>query len=479
MYDVTDVLDLIVRYFSSRIWMALFIASTVYLFFRLKTFHKRAAAAALIAFCLVVNSFVIRIFTMLDENSTYYRNLWAIPSMLLIGIAVIDGFMRLPRWYYKTLAVVAFSAVIYFVNQEPIRCRALVFTEDGKMVTADSAEIAEKLEAAYRQARKRALFVLCPPNRGMTYGALSTELSLYGGEWIVYGPETLTDSEHDGVDEISREHQDARFIMEGCCAKGMDYVVVPIHELTESSFREIGCEPVLKTTSYLLYRCEGYAGYTQDINARGLICRRDWHDEQGNPVENEDGYHTLEFEYLDRLTVERYSDLNGAPCNTVSGGYARIEHYFTNFGALRELRYYDASGGLTARLGNGYAVIQYAYQGRRMISRTYYNEREEMFDYTWWNPHSVDLYFYDERGNLIREAFLDKEGNPAPGYDEIIREFDDDDHVLTEGYYLNGRLVNRGDKGYALAVWEYNEDWKVTGIKYFDADRQPVDYTGP
>lgn len=479
MYDVSSVLDLIIRYFSSRIWMTLFIVSVVYIFFRVNSLYKKALIAAFIAFFLVVNVFVIRIFTEAQENATYYRNLWAIPTMLIICMAMTDFFITLPKWYFKALAVVAFSVVIYYANQEPVRCRDLYFSKDGVMVTGDTVMLAEKLETERRARGKQTVFVLCPITSGMSYGTLQSELTLYSGTVSVYGPEFLTDSNHNGIEALSGNNQDAAYIMENCCARGMDYVIVPIHEETEQAFRVIGFEPVLKTDGYFLYKCEGFSGYSQDINARGLICRRDWHDEYGNPVENEEGYHTLEYEYLDGLTVERYSDLNGAPCNTLSGGYARIEQYYTSFGDLRELRYYDASGKLAARLDNGYAVIKYTYQGRRLVSRVYYNEREEMFDYTWWNPHSVELYYYDERGNLIREAFLDKKGNPAPGYDEIIREFDDDDHVLSEGCYLNDRLVNRGDKGYALAVWEYNEDWKVTGIKYFDADGQPVDYTGP
>ena len=98
MYDVINMPDLVVRYFSSIPWLILFILSTVYLFIRMNTARKRGMLASIIVFFLFINAFVISAFTHLGENSSFYRHLWAIPSVAIIGIVVVDLIRIIPKW---------------------------------------------------------------------------------------------------------------------------------------------------------------------------------------------------------------------------------------------------------------------------------------------------------------------------------------------------------------------------------------------
>ena len=164
MYDVIDMPDLVSRYFSSNLWLGAFIVSVIYLFFRLNNAGKRALFAAVVAFFLVVNVFVIRLFTALNENDTFYRNLWAIPSVTIIGIAMVDLVRMMPRWFLKIPAIVAIAIFLYFSNQEYIRCRDQIFSADAKMVPNDIILLGQKLEELREESEKKSN-IYCVPSQ--------------------------------------------------------------------------------------------------------------------------------------------------------------------------------------------------------------------------------------------------------------------------------------------------------------------------
>ena len=342
MYDVIDMPDLVSRYFSSNLWLGAFIVSVIYLFFRLNNAGKRALFAAVVAFFLVVNVFVIRLFTALNENDTFYRNLWAIPSVTIIGIAMVDLVRMMPRWFLKIPAIVAIAIFLYFSNQEYIRCRDQIFSADAKMVPNDIILLGQKLEELREESEKKVIFIVCPASYSRSYGDFRTELNIYSGNLYIFGSSLLDDGSHNGEEELTKENPDVEYIMSKCCTSGIDYLVVSKHENTKEQFYNFGYKPEIVADSYIVYKCTGFCGYKQDLNNYGQIAVKALFDEEDKPRSN-GKYSIIKYTYSRNKTREEYCDEQGNPIKSVCG-YTAYEREVDNQEQLVSLTYYDIHG---------------------------------------------------------------------------------------------------------------------------------------
>lgn len=452
MYDVVNIQDLLVRYFSSTPWLIMYVISIIYLFFRLNTTGKRVLLAAVVSFFLVINAFVIRVFTNLGENSVFYRHLWAIPSFVIIGIAFVDLIRIIPKWYLRIPVVAAIAIFLWFVNQqEYIRCRDQVFSADAKMVPEDVIELGNELGRLRNEENKNVLFVVCPVAYERSYGNMPTELSLYGGCLKVVDSSILTDTDHNGEMELMGENPDIDFIMSTCCSRGMDYVIVSRQNNTENNYRYSGYEPIVSTEGFFLYRCEGFSGYIYDLNARDQVIWKSWYEGNRRAIENDQGYCTVEYEYDNngKLLSEQFKGIEGNLINS-DYGYARRKLKYKN-GLLVESRNYDANGNLCLN------------RDMFAIGEGSYNRKGEL---------TAERY-YNEKGDLISEKYYETEDEhivSSAGYDEVRRLYDDNHNVTFQGYYMSGKLVNLVNKGYAVIDSQYDEEGRIIQERYYNKD---------
>lgn len=473
MYDVVNMPDLVVRYFSSTPWLVAFVISTVYLFIRLNTTRKWALFIAVVVFFLVINAFVIRIFTKLNQNSTFYRHLWAIPSIAIVSIAIIDLIRLLPKWFLKVSAIVAFAIILWFINdQEYIRCRTQFFSTDAKLVPGDVIELGDKLEELRNETGKGTQFVVCPIAYQRSYGTMCTELSLYSGHLNVSDSSILNDTNHNGEEELTGGNPDIDYIMSTACQKGMDYVVVGRRGNSEELFLGQGYEPLLITDEFILYRCEGYLRCKQDLTSWGQTSWKCWYNEDGELCINESGFAKVQYVYDNkgRKITETYTDETGASVNSIEG-YAKCEWRYGDKG-LEEIRLFDANGNPGIRNDFGYSSIRYIRDEKgRVTEECYYNEKDELFDFDFRNPRARTRFEYDNQGNIISEKYFDKDGNASKalaGYDEIRKQYDDNNKLICLGYYADGKLINRIDTGYAEIKYLNDETGDV--VQYIDQD---------
>lgn len=482
MYDVSSISDLVGRYFSSNYWLITFLISVIYLFFRLNTARKKALLAVIAAFFLLINPLVINLFTKLDQNATFYRHLWAIPSMTIIGIAMVDLIVILPKWIFRIPVIVVVGVFLWFTSQEYIRCRELYFSADAKMVQEDVIRISEELENLRSRRQKNTLFIVCPTGYGVQYEDLDAELSLYCGSAQIYDSSYLTDPTHDGETELTGDNPDVPYIMSTCCKNGYDYVIVSNRPSTELSFKEKGYQPILNTEEYILYQCKGYTGYTQDTDAWGQIIWKSWYDEDGKKAKGIEGYYSVRFMYDKKGNIYEetyYYENDEIACE--KWGYARVEKSYDEKGRLTETRLYDEKGDPCIHLSAGWHILRYDWDDRDRIIRIGYFDvhNKPMTDYAsgLGMPHSYEEFAYDDWGNKISERLYNVDGTPAQtnyGYDEIRYEYDDYHNVIRQGYYTEGTLITRNDTGYAEIVYEYNDDNELVKTIYLDQNRNRV-----
>ncbi len=471
MYDVINMPDLVVRYFSSTPWLVVYIFSIVYLFIRLNMAKKRAMLIAAIVFFLFINAFVIKIFTKLDQNSTYYRHLWAIPSIVIVGIGVVDLVRIVPKWYLRIPMIIGLAIGLWFINgQEYIRCRIQIFSTDTKLVPEDVIELGDKLEELRQESGKNILFVVCPYGYERPYGNMVTELELYSGCIRVDDSSLLNGAEHNGEEELTGDNPDVEYIMSVCCENGIDYVIVT--KAAETKFDIFGYEPCLQTENYLMYGCSGYAGYEQDFTEHGKTSWISWHNNLGERALNERGFSFVEYVYdnRDRTIVEQYRDQYGNLTN-INSGYARITWEYSEKG-LMETKFYNSEGNLSDRKDYGYCIVRYIRNEKGQVKeKKFLNAKEELVDFDYQNPRAITRYEYDINGNKISEKYYDSEDKASKalaGYDEIRWLYDGYGHIIREGYYCNGKLIKRSDLGYAEIIIDYNKEGKLEKTIYLD-----------
>lgn len=474
MYDVINMPDLIDRYFSSKLWLGLFVTSIVYLFFRVQAKQKRAFLLTVVAFFIVINAVVIKLFTKLDENSTFYRHLWAVPTAVIIGIAVVDLIKTLPRWYIKIPVVFAFAIFLWFANKEYIRCRNQVFSTDAKMVPEEVIELEEGFETLRDLSGKRTLFVVCPVIYERSYGNMPVELNLYTGFLRVLDSSFLSDYNHNGEAELTGEKPDVKHIMSTSCSNGIDYVIVS--KIAEQEFYTNGYEPALICEDFVVYKCEGYEGYKLDLNSLGLISWMSWYDAKGIPCNNLKGYSYVEYSYdrRSRMISEQYKDKKGNLINSVEG-FARCEREYTSFDKIKEERVFDEFGNACLRANRGYSIVRNEWNEKKQLVKTsYFDENGELACYSNRYPWASVQFTYDAYGNVIGEKHFDKEGNPQKaliaGYDEIRREYDQDHHMILEMFCCNGQLFDRKDLGYAEEEISYDSTGRIIRVSFYNSD---------
>ncbi len=445
MYDVTNMPDLVVRYFSSIPWLVVFILSTVYLFFRLSKEKKRAMLIVCVVFFCVVNSFVIGQFTKLGENSTFYRHLWAVPSIVIVGIAVIDLVRIVPKWYLKIPVIVAMAIGLWFINeQEYIRCRIQIFSTDGTLVPEDVIEIGDGLEELRNEIGKNTLFVICPSGYDRPYGNMVTELGLYNGGLKVSDSSILNDGVHNGEDELLGNNPDVNYIMATCCSSGIDYVIVNYSEDKKEIFGRYGHEPVLRSKSYMIYRCEGHDGLLQDTNEWGQIIKQKYYDAKGDARCNRHGFAEKIIEY------DRH-------------GYVIQEKYLGIKGEL-------------VKNSDGYAVCEYVNTSTGLIvSKIYRNEKEEPIQI---DGRFVTGYEYGDNGIIEKESYYDQFENPMNRVDtgiSIVKyKYDEKDQQIEEWYYNKEGNLTISATGYAGFIRDYNSDGLIVRETYYDENKSEV-----
>ena len=386
-------------------------------------------------FFLFVNSFVIEKFTALGENGTFYRHLWAIPSIVIVGIAIVDLIRILPKWYLRIPVIAVVVVGVWLVNShEYIRLRDLPLSLDAKMVSEDVSRISDELK---RRQNEKKIFVVTPPE-------IRDPLWLYNGDFKVYDTGIFSSLTENGYEIFNEEIQDVDKIMSLSCLRGMDYVVVTKYEDTYTHFHERGYEPVVETDSYMLYECSGFFGVKQDINRWGQTIWTQYYGEDGEPIINSYGYSRAVYEYDQNadLILESYLDQKGNPISRKDKGYAKVKKRYVRHIVTSE-RYYDNTGNLTMS-SDGYAGVERIIDKSNHIIKEMFCDNEEKPTYLSTGYAGIS-YEYDVVGNIITEIYLDengKERNTAMGYSRVRKQYSKDNQIVKEEYYdINGELV--------------------------------------
>ena len=171
--------------------------------------------------------------------------------------------------------------------------------------------------------------------------------------------------------------------------------------------------------------------------------REEYFDLEGNRVMNQDGFHSVDYEYNRRIDPVRktYCDITGKPVRTKTG----------------------------------YVVIKSTFKEHRLIREEYYNGKGKRLYLP--GGQAIEEYEYDDRGNLIGRKYFNKKKEAvciSSGYAQIKYEYNELNQIVQEMYYDNEGKPKTISGGYAGIIYDKNASGYITGMTYIDENGQPV-----
>ncbi len=192
-------------------------------------------------------------------------------------------------------------------------------------------------------------------------------------------------------------------------------------------------EDFLDENGYLIDCVDGYA-YKVNRYKSGILQGVEFYDAQGNPANGPDGYAKQVITYLGRQHQSTWNyDREGKPVGT-----HRITEYmpYLNKNLIISDSWYDTENQM-APGPNGYARVEYGYDGRIQTKVSYYAE-------------DGSLYLYKKAGYAVMESVYEKGLKKSTHY-----------------YGKDNQLI-AGPDGYAYIKYSYQKD-TVTEM-YYNAD---------
>ena len=185
----------------------------------------------------------------------------------------------------------------------------------------------------------------------------------------------------------------------------------------------------------------GYTSREMEYDSGGNIIKETYYDVKGDKTLNTEGYCELRrtFNILGQNIKEEYFGLDGSKTALETGQAATCFEY-DDYGRVTGITFYDINDEpvmIGAVPGSGYHKIVRDYDEDGHIIR-------ECFLGIGGEPevctegYSACEYKYDENGNMTGVIFYDQQGNKAVlsgGYCEVRREYDDNNIMISESYY--------------------------------------------
>lgn len=319
---------------------------------------------------------------------------------------------------------------------------------------------------------------------------------------------------NEGYSVMTRKYDDAGNIVEEafygtdrkpCALKGG--VAKECRKFNEAGLMEE--ESYYDVNGKLFMTERNYAVVQKEYHKNGNCSRIRFLDIHRQPCLCKDNYaeEHIEYDRNNNPTKMSYFGLDGKPCGN-SQGIAVISMKYED-DKLTEERYYDVNGAL-CRGEDGYAVCRGRYDARgRLEKESYYAEEEgREVPVLSTDGCAVKLWEYDDRGNRIRESYLGTDGTPcatstghyafctwkynAGGLKTTGWRHVDVAYQESEGYAkllctynLRGQIIEEtfcnaaGEpcmvKGYATVKKSYNPDGDVVSEERFDTAGNRVD----
>lgn len=294
--------------------------------------------------------------------------------------------------------------------------------------------------------------------------------------------------------------------------KGVVAVTADGYALIERTFDDrdrIVEEAYYGTSKKLIESSDGYAVVHEKYEPLNNVSEETYLDVNRNQIARHEGYAVLRKKYddHDRVVEEAYFDMNGEPVASVKG-YAVVRTSFENGGRTYELSYFDAAnrpardnddGCWNKRVkkeGGGHAIeiacLDEAMKPMRTTKNNFgvrrkYDERENLVEEAFFdengglfclsNAYALLRQKYDKHGRLIEQAFFGADGNllvqPA-GYATVRKKYDEGGRLVEQAFLGADEKLLLQPRGYAIEHHKYDNFGHKIEESYFDQNEKPI-----
>ena len=482
------------------------------LFFLMRERRARFLIPSVIITIVIVNPWFYRYWDALDLYA-YWRVLWIAPVIPVVTAVVPalterTGAMTINRSWISSIIYIAIAGIGIlgivlggsFVYNASRGQFARVGINSSKLPES-IIEIADRLLELDEHPRIIAQYPI-----GVYIRQYTGEIDqLYGRDIDGFIFRTKNDARNING-QVSDPEGDLNAVATFMANDEYEYLVVDGNG-REERLSTAGFELIDTVAGYGIYEAHGTKTQLKERNELGQVVSVTTIDENGKPVNGEDGYATVEWSYDDNglITREFRTDINGIGVADGNGraGYERVyddlshillERYIDPDGKAiansvgyaeyrREYKgsdlisesYYDESGMPVNRIDTGYASIRMIYDNNHnRLSETYYNITDEVVNSL--AGYAKVIRAYDQK-RMISETYFDTQNQPVTivaGYSSKHRTYDENGNMTSESYFDESGFPVNNINGYSKVEYEYDDDKNVILERYENANGNPV-----
>lgn len=261
----------------------------------------------------------------------------------------------------------------------------------------------------------------------------------------------------------------------------VDYVVVKRSKKAKAAFRKRGYNPIGETEGYSIYAVSGTRRTEKILNEKRQVVSATTLDAEGKPYNsNTSAIATREYAY-DRWgnrTEERYYDHTGRRVTMTNGLSGKRKSYVMH--GLAWLINSETNLDMQDQpiLAAGRYETRYRYLRRRDLIEESYCDAEGRLMNRLDTGYAIALKEYDKAGKVISEKYFDVDRKPVActdGYSAYAREYDEEGRLTVEKYYDGQGMPADNRDGFATWRRSYDEDGNLTGEAFLDAQGNTVD----
>lgn len=225
----------------------------------------------------------------------------------------------------------------------------------------------------------------------------------------------------------------------------------------------------------------GVAGVKNSYDDKGFLVQTDYLDADGNIMfVSNNGYATLKYEYDDNGYVSKMSSYDTEGKLIDNGeGMAHQTYLNDENGNWIEAWNYTSNDELVAQKGYSSAGFKCEYDslGRQIEIMSYGVDRKPVPSVV-SSPNCGKRMAYDDRDLLVRETYIDADGNVSvndAGVSSIEIIYDNRGNMIRQNNYASDLVTPKANRyGVASTEWVYDEKGNLTDVNVYDVDGKPT-----
>ena len=218
---------------------------------------------------------------------------------------------------------------------------------------------------------------------------------------------------------------------------------------------------------------QGYHRLEKKYNEKGQEVESRSYNEEGIIIEGQN--YKQEFDEQGNNIRQSFIDGEGNIVINASINAAVIENLYDIKGNNVGQRFFDENYQLTWNK-EGFAQSKFTLDERGNVIRSEYLDKEGDLIFIPKSYAAACEVDYDEKGRVIHIRYYDEKGQPSYGADEVFEErrsYDEYGNVVEESFYdKDGNLTPVSDNYYCVVQFEYDPRRNCTKVSFFDQNRK-------